>query len=83
LTLDLSTGTLNDWMESMEGHMPATFYTAMQWRECARRTRATVDQLVDPSARRTMASIAAAYEKLATQAESREEKPWGSKKTNA
>jgi len=54
--------------------MPATFYTATQWRERARRTRETIDQLTDPFARRTMSSIAAAYEKLADEAEVRQEK---------
>jgi len=49
--------------------MPATSYTATQWRERARRTRETIDQLVDPTARRTLSSIAAAYEKLADLAE--------------
>lgn len=54
--------------------MPATFYTATQWRERAQKTRATIDQLEDPTARRTMASIATAYEKLADEAESRQSK---------
>ncbi len=53
--------------------MPATFYTSAQWRERARRTWATIDQLVDPMARRTLASIATAYEKLAVEAEGRDE----------
>ena len=47
--------------------MPATFHTPAQWRERARKTWATIDQLADPSARRTLASIAAAYEKLAVE----------------
>jgi len=51
--------------------MPATYFTATQWRDRARRTRAAIDRLVDPSARRTMASIAAAYDKLAADAEAR------------
>ena len=51
--------------------MPANYYTATQWRERARRARSTLDQLADPSVRKTLASIASAYDKLAAQAEAR------------
>ena len=52
--------------------MPATYYTSTQWRERARLTRATIDQVVDPTTRKALASIASAYEKLAVQAEARQ-----------
>ena len=55
--------------------MPASYYTATQWRERADRTRATIDRLADPTARRTLASIASAYDKLAVQAEARQTAP--------
>ena len=60
--------------------MPANYYTASQWRERARRTRATIAQLVDPSARRALSSIALAYEKLAVEAEGRQKGQLAAKK---
>jgi len=51
--------------------MPANYFTATQWRERARRTRAAIDQEDDPSVRRKMVSIAEAYDRLANHAEAR------------
>ena len=48
--------------------MPVLSYTAAQWKARARRTRAIVEKLADPSARNAMVMLAQAYERLASEA---------------
>ena len=48
--------------------MPMPSYTAEQWQERARRTRAILEQLADPSSRNAMVMLARAYERLAAEA---------------
>ena len=48
--------------------MAVPSFTAAQWQERARRTRAIVEQLTDVSARNAMAMLARAYERLAREA---------------
>ena len=50
--------------------MPMPSYTAAQWQERAERTRAIIEQLVDPSTRNAMVRLARAYERLAAEAAS-------------
>ncbi len=55
--------------------MPMPSYTAAQWQERARRTRAIIEELVDPSARNAMVRLARASERLAAEAARQELRP--------
>jgi hypothetical protein len=50
-------------------------FDAKRWRDRAEEARAHAEQINDPSARETLLRIAAEYEKLAQQAETKRPRP--------